>query len=133
MQVSLAASGARVEADPTRLRQVLINLVKNAQEELESVNDARIQVRTKPASEGYCGYVELEIRDNGPGFSHDVLTHLFEPYVTTKVKGTGLGLAIVKKIVEEHGGIIKAENLEEGGARILIYLPLMPFAEPNNA
>ncbi len=133
LDVTLAADGARVEADPTRLRQVLINLVKNAQEELESVADAQIQVSTRPAGQAHAGYVELAIRDNGPGFSQDVLTHLFEPYITTKVKGTGLGLAIVKKIVEEHGGIIKAENLEQGGARILIYLPLMPSDETNNS
>ena len=59
---------------------------------------------------------------------------LFEPYVTTKPKGSGLGLAIVKKIVEEHGGMIFAENAENGGASIIIKLPVKKstslFLEP---
>ena len=61
---------------------------------------------------------------------------LFEPYVTTKPKGSGLGLAIVKKIVEEHGGMIFAENAEKGGASIIITLPVKRLdgvhLEPDN-
>lgn len=60
--------------------------------------------------------------DGGPGFNDTVLNQLFEPYVTTKPKGTGLGLAIVKKIVEEHGGMVIAENAPEGGALVRIRL-----------
>lgn len=65
------------------------------------------------------------MRDYGQGFQEDALGQCFEPYVTTKPKGTGLGLAIVKKIVEEHGGIIRAENAEPDGACIIIQLPLL--------
>jgi signal transduction histidine kinase len=53
------------------------------------------------------------------------MTNLFEPYVTTKAKGTGLGLAVVKKIIEEHGGMIWADNLSEGGGRVAFRLPAM--------
>ncbi|MEE8118791.1 MAG: ATP-binding protein, partial [Gammaproteobacteria bacterium] len=53
-----------------------------------------------------------------------ILSHAFEPYVTSKSKGTGLGLAIVKKLAEEHGGKVFAENRSEGGARLVILLPL---------
>jgi hypothetical protein len=67
--------------------------------------------------------LELAVEDNGGGIALDLLDNLFEPYVTTKAKGTGLGLAIVKKIIEEHGGIIWAENLK-GGARLSARLPL---------
>jgi nitrogen-specific signal transduction histidine kinase len=63
------------------------------------------------------------VQDNGSGFEEAVLGRLFEPYVTTKAKGTGLGLAIVKKIIEEHGGIIWAENID-GGARVVARLPV---------
>ena len=62
--------------------------------------------------------------DDGPGFPSDMLERLFEPYVTTKDTGNGLGLAIVKKIVEEHGGTIRAENATDRGARIKIRIPL---------
>ena len=66
--------------------------------------------------------------DNGPGFATEVRDRLFEPYVTTKTKGTGLGLAIVKKIVEEHGGTVRAENGEGqqpySGGRIILKFPV---------
>lgn len=128
--IELAAGSARIEGDATRLRQVLVNLVKNGLEALESIPDGELCVSTR-LDEGKesSRYVELEVRDNGPGFSAEVLEHLFEPYVTTKTKGSGLGLAIVKKIVEEHGGNIRAENLHERGARILLHLPLPKAAD----
>ncbi|MPT39689.1 MAG: histidine kinase, partial [Achromobacter sp.] len=64
--------------------------------------------------------VRLTVSDSGPGFEPQVLTRVFEPYVTTKSAGTGLGLAIVKKIIEEHGGRIDVSNRREGGARVSI-------------
>jgi nitrogen fixation/metabolism regulation signal transduction histidine kinase len=64
----------------------------------------------------------MTITDNGPGFSHDIMENLFEPYVSTKPRGSGLGLAIVKKIVEEHAGTISADTLESGGAQVVIRL-----------
>lgn len=114
-----------IEADPVRLRQVVVNLVKNAQEALEGQENGHIQVFSRLGQNKEQGYLELEVRDNGPGFSEEVLAHLFEPYMTSKVKGTGLGLAIIKKIIEEHGGIIRAENLAGAGAHIIIQLPLL--------
>ena len=67
---------------------------------------------------------ELRVEDNGPGIPGLLLNEVFDPYVTSKPKGSGLGLAIVKKIVEEHGGMIRAINREEGGTSIVIQLPL---------
>ena len=72
-----------------------------------------------------CRFVELRVEDNGPGFPDDVFSQLFEPYITTKPKGSGLGLAIVKKIVEEHGGVVWAENCSPAGAVIIIRLPVL--------
>jgi nitrogen fixation/metabolism regulation signal transduction histidine kinase len=68
--------------------------------------------------------VEIVVADNGPGFQTGAVSQVFDPYVTTKPKGTGLGLAIVKKLVEEHVGMIEAENREQGGAEIRIELPI---------
>jgi nitrogen fixation/metabolism regulation signal transduction histidine kinase len=123
--VSLEAGDAHVNGDPLRLRQVIHNLIKNAQEALEGRREGSIQVSTRTLREEDNTYVELEVRDDGPGIEEDLLGRLFDPYVTTKSKGTGLGLAVVKKIVEEHGGIIWAENCTPG-ARITARLPAAP-------
>ena len=111
-----------LRADPVRLRQVIHNLIKNAQEAL--VENGWIQVETRCMEEFGCRYVELEISDNGPGIDPEMMDTLFEPYVTTKSSGNGLGLAIVKKIVEEHGGRVFARNNEPGGASLVVRLPV---------
>ena len=108
-----------VKGDATMLRQVLHNLLKNAQDALEAVQDPLIQVMVLP--EG--SMVRLSIADNGTGFPPEMMARVFEPYVTTKRHGTGLGLAIVKKIVEEHKGGIRIENRPQGGACISLTLP----------
>ena len=109
-----------VEGDAVRLRQLLHNLIKNAREAVSGQDDAQLTVSTQAVHEDDASYVEMCMEDNGPGFDAEVFEQLFEPYVSTKPKGTGLGLAIVKKIVEEHGGVIFAENVREGGARICV-------------
>ena len=115
-----------IDADVGKLRQVLHNLIKNA---LEAGAGAasHITIATSCADETSCRFVELRFRDQGPGIPEDLLGNLFEPYVTNKPKGTGLGLAIVKKIVEEHGGMIWAENPADGGACFIIRLPVHPL------
>lgn len=112
-----------IEADAGRLRQVLHNLIKNALEACGAAG-AHIRITTHCAEQTGCRYVELSVCDDGPGIPEEMLANLFEPYVTSKPKGTGLGLAIVKKIVEEHGGMIWVENMPEGGACIMIRLPV---------
>ncbi len=123
--LDLHTGDARINGDPARLRQVIHNLVKNAQEALTGRAGAQIRLITRLQEEDERCYVEIQVADNGPGFAERVMEHLFEPYVTTKTKGTGLGLAIVKKIVEEHGGIIWAENCADG-ACITLRLPVLP-------
>lgn len=119
-----------IEGDPTQLRQVTHNLLANARDSAVSARTlagARIYVQTtlthSPANTGGdLPAVRLTVSDNGAGFASQVLTRVFEPYVTTKATGTGLGLAIVKKIVEEHGGRVDISNRREGGARVSILL-----------
>ena len=123
-----AAAGVMVDVDAGRMRQVLHNLIKNALEACAHVEAPQVRVTTLQVQQQDVAYVDLVVEDNGPGFAADVMGHLFEPYVTTKPRGTGLGLAIVKKIVEEHGGVIQAENSETGGARLRIRLQAAALA-----
>jgi nitrogen fixation/metabolism regulation signal transduction histidine kinase len=120
LDLDLASYLPAVRGDSARLRQVIHNLLQNAQDTLAGVLDPVIMVRTEIVSEG----VQFSVSDNGGGFPEQVKARVFEPYVTTKTKGTGLGLPIVKKIVEEHSGTIKIENIRPCGARISIILPV---------
>jgi len=116
----------RLNADASRLRQVLNNLIINAKDAIGEVEEPMIGVCTRYIEEAGCGYVELTVFDNGDGFEEQDRGRLFEPYVTTKnEKGTGLGLAIVKRIVEEHGGTVWLANGADGkGAMVTITFPV---------
>ena len=113
-----------IEADTGRFRQLLHNLLKNALDALHENAGCCIIITTRWVHDTDFNGIELTVRDNGPGIPIDILGTLFEPGVTRKSKGSGLGLAIVKKIVEEHGGVVKAENNPEGGACVSVRLPL---------
>ncbi len=117
---SLMPNMPDIKGDATMLRQVLHNLMQNAQDALKQVEAPEILVQTVFNETT----IKLIVKDNGQGFPVDLLSHAFEPYVTTKVHGTGLGLAIVKKMIEEHFGQIKIENNLTGGACITIVLPI---------
>jgi nitrogen fixation/metabolism regulation signal transduction histidine kinase len=113
-----------VRGDATQLRQVIHNLLQNAEDALVGRSDPRIEVRTEQAG----GRIRLCIVDNGGGFAESIMKRVFEPYVTTKPRGTGLGLAIVKKIIDEHHGTVSIENRAgsagKGGAAVTVALPL---------
>jgi len=114
----------QIEADRGRVRQLLNNLVTNALEALEGTGAPHLDIATRLEQAGDAAYASVTVSDNGPGFQRELLSRVFDPYVTSKSKGTGLGLAIVKKIVEEHGGRIEADNRPEGGARVRVVLPM---------
>jgi len=119
LQMELAAGLPTVVGDAAQLRQVIHNLMQNAQDALAEAREPRVTVATGAAD----GMVRLTVTDNGAGFSEHVLKRAFEPYVTTKPRGSGLGLAVVKKIVEEHGGTAAIANMEPRGARVTVLLP----------
>ena len=125
IDIALADGLQPVAGDPTLLRQVLVNLIKNAEEALAETPAAQVRLRTHASAGG----VVLCVEDNGPGFPEALMKRLFEPYATTKPKGTGLGLAIVKKIVEEHHGSIEVRNLDPVGASICVTLPVVEAME----
>lgn len=124
IMLHLHATTTTVKGDATRLRQVVHNLLQNAQDALQGVAEPEILL----GSANKNGMLELWVQDNGSGFPENLLARAFEPYMTTKPKGTGLGLAIVKKIVEEHGGSIRIENMATGGTRVSFTLPLLEVA-----
>jgi len=107
--------------DKVRFSQLLTNLIKNSSESAEG-QELTIKIQTS-FSEKLDNTLILRFSDNGNGFKERILERLFEPYETTKATGSGLGLAIVKKIVEEHGGNIRAYN-DNAGAVIEINLPI---------
>ncbi len=120
-----------IMGDPTQLRQIIHNLLQNAQDAtLEGKHQAEpVEVKTELVPYGESNgivqnAVRLTISDSGSGFPAKILTRAFEPYVTTKSKGTGLGLAVVKKIVDDHGAKIEVRNRMQGdeviGAKVSI-------------
>ena len=128
LDIALPAGGTfpLVRADATQIRQVLHNLLANAQDALTGAADPAVRIEL--AVDGR--RARLSIRDNGPGFTAEVLSRAFEPYITTKTRGTGLGLALVKKIVDDHGGEIRLSNRparagDHGGGQVMVWLPLV--------
>ena len=113
----------QVRADSAQIRQVLHNLVQNAQDALEHRKNSGEQPMIEVCTEAAGDRVRLSVTDNGGGFPEEMMARIFEPYVTTKPRGTGLGLAIVKKIIDEHHGELAIENRVAKGASVTILLP----------
>ena len=113
-----------VEADPGRIRQLMHNLLRNAIESLVQNRRGQIDLTLSSLEIQSIQYVELRVQDNGDGIPDNMMEKLFEPYATSKPKGSGLGLAVVKRIIEEHSGILFAENVAKGGACIVIRIPI---------
>ncbi len=107
-----------VPADRDRIRQVLINLVRNAQQ--ASPVGSPVRIRCRPSG---AGWVEVEIANQGPVIPQKMLERVFEPFYTSKNRGTGLGLPIVQRIVDAHGGEIELVSDEENGTRAILRLP----------
>ncbi len=116
--------------DPTQLRQVIHNLLQNAQDasletnrpqQLIEITTELVQIQDADQNRSA---VRMTITDSGPGFQAKILARAFEPYITTKAKGTGLGLAVVKKIIDDHGAKIEIRNRKQGddvlGAQVSI-------------
>ncbi len=119
--VILEGPFATVNGDDVLLRQAFSNLIRNS---LEACDDAGITPHVVIRGTSAAGDAMVTVEDNGPGFTPESLSKVFQPFATTKANGTGLGLAIVQKVIVSHNGHIAAANRIEGGAQFRLRLPV---------
>lgn len=125
----LASGLPLVLADPESCKRAITNLIDNAAEAMHNSLLRELTVSTRALESGN---VELTVSDTGPGLTDEMRERLFLPYFSTKQRGTGLGLAIAAKIVQEHGGSIRAEKNKPAGALFIVELrPAPGEAEPS--
>lgn len=127
LKIELDKAHDLVLVDRIQVQQVLLNLFRNAIEAMKDVQQKDIAITSyrMPGS-----MIEIAVSDCGPGVNEDVLSRLFQPFVSTKKAGLGIGLSISRTIVEAHGGRISAKNNDAGGASFFFTLPLASAEEP---
>jgi two-component system cell cycle sensor histidine kinase/response regulator CckA len=136
LKCELASELPAVECDPTRVRQIIMNLIVNASDALgESTGHITVRTGVRTCREGELldmasqktvkagEYVFLQVRDTGCGMSSDAILKIFDPFFTTKLTGRGLGLAAVMGIVRSHEGAITVDTTPGAGSIFAIYLP----------
>jgi signal transduction histidine kinase len=116
--VAMPETPVVVPVDEMQVRQVLFNLLRNAQEAMPDGGKVRISLVEEPT-----GALVLTVEDEGTGIDAAMVETVFDPFVTTKQTGTGLGLAVTRQIVQSHGGRIRCERAEVKGTRFIIELP----------
>ena len=114
-----------VAGEQNQVKQVFINIVKNAVEAIEK--EATLHISSTIEKDGFIG---IHIQDNGPGMTKEIQKQIFEPFFTTKTTGTGLGMMISQKIIQEHGGKININSQVSKGTQVSI---LMPYKSPKKA
>jgi signal transduction histidine kinase len=117
IRLELSADGYMVQGDASQLKQVFINLLKNASEASGANGEITIRSGFSPP------WITVSFTDTGMGLEPEVLPEIFRPFFTTKPGGTGMGLSVCQKIVQAHGGRIEARNASSGGAEFSILLP----------
>ena len=117
--LSEAPADVRIVGDSDRLMQVMLNLTRNACEAAPENAAISWNVCDHPRQ----GVIELMVHNDGDPIDPDMLTHLTQPFVTTKPSGTGLGLAIVRRMVDAHGGELQILSDQGQGTRVIVALP----------
>ncbi|MGB3455264.1 MAG: PAS domain S-box protein [Litorimonas sp.] len=122
LQVAVAPEARFVRGDPVQIQQVLVNLVRNAADAMQSGPRRALGLDVSVDRED-AALARLEVTDTGSGLSEDMLPELFSAFVSDKPGGLGVGLSISRSIVQAHGGRIWASQRPEGGARFSVTLP----------
>ena len=119
IQTRLDSEIDEILIDPDRINQVFLNLYLNAMESMKNGGNLNVWLLKNEEKDG----IKIRVQDTGTGISEDDLTHIFDPYFTTKASGTGLGLAIAHNIIEAHDGEIKVDSRLGQGTTVTILLP----------
>jgi PAS domain S-box-containing protein len=122
-ETELAPELQRVDGHRNQLRQVIVNLIHNAIESMDSTADRSRMLRVITKNHGP-GAIIVAVEDSGPGINPTRLDSIFDPFITTKTDGMGLGLAICRMIVERHHGKLSASSDGKNGARFQLVLPV---------
>lgn len=119
VELNLAPDVCEARVSPIEIEQVLVNVIRNATEALESEGEVRISTRRREA------LIEIEVEDNGRGMDSELLAHVFDPFYTTRINqgGTGLGLSFAHGVIADHGGEIVVDSNPSKGTRVRIRLP----------
>ena len=127
----IASELPAVWADANQLQQVLVNLINNAKQAMTDVQGERRLLLSVQRAEP--GRVRIQVEDTGPGIPPDVMSKVFDPFVTTKSDGTGLGLSISYGIIREHGGTLTVDSTPGQGATFTVELPIGAAPPPTEA
>ena len=133
IKLKLDADQRTIDGSPQQMGQIFMNLINNAVESITSDPDCQERMEESPLFSGEISInsynrkdeIVIQIKDNGPGIAKNDLDHIFDPFYTSKkTMGMGVGLSICHGIIEDHRGVISAENGPEGGAVFTIALPV---------
>ncbi len=125
LQARLEDNLPALQADPVQIRQILINLLRNAREAVADQSTRKVVLLVRRNDE----FLEFRVTDNGPGVPEEIMEGLFRAFTGAKHKGVGLGLAISRSIAQNHGGDLRLENGTDGGASFVLTLPVGPIED----
>jgi signal transduction histidine kinase len=118
IQLDLSEDVQMIQADAVSMKQVFLNLIKNAADACDPDGELIIKTEYNPP------WVKINFSDNGTGIPPELMNRIFEPFFTTKTKGMGMGLAISQRIIQSHGGRIEVNNILPKGTQFSILLPI---------
>ncbi len=117
VEMNVSTDGLEISADREMLEQMLINMMKNAEQALENIENPKVKLSAKLNKRGR---IVIEVSDNGPGISETLAAKIFVPFYTTKRDGSGVGLALTRQVMIAHGGSVSLSKTDGGGATFIL-------------